>query len=176
MKFIKVEDDSKVNLSKFSELRGENIVLSKFSGIPSAKRAKLSRKSRNADARRVKCLSWSFSLVNRNDKMQGRKRGPKYKAMSKIILDFIQEAVFRQTSYQTWLLSNGAGVMYCRWCFLQAISGSTESQCSYATQPLVDKIIEKYWFLLSERDSKPEGNWRLAGEKQNVLRGNSKVI
>ena len=78
-------------LSKFNELRGENVVLSMYSGIPAAKRAKLSRKSNNAKARGAKCSSGSFFLVNRKDKMQVRKRGPKYKGMSKTITDFILE-------------------------------------------------------------------------------------
>ena len=39
--FETLEDTEKVNLSKCNKLRGKNVVLSAFCGVPSAKRAKL---------------------------------------------------------------------------------------------------------------------------------------
>ena len=68
-KYSKVEVSSKVNLSKFKHLVGDKVVLSKFCGVPSAKRAKLSKSSSNARARGEVSKSGWFTNVNVGDKM-----------------------------------------------------------------------------------------------------------
>ena len=80
-----------LQFSKFNPLRGDTIVLSKFCGIPAAKRAKLSRSSTNARARGEEALVGQFSLVRIDDKMQVKKREPKYPVMSKAITEFVLE-------------------------------------------------------------------------------------
>ena len=90
-KYSKVEVSSKVNLSKFKHLVGDKVVLSKFCGVPSAKRAKLSKSSSNARARGEVSKSGWFINVNVGDKMQVPGRRSKYPVMSKIITDFVLE-------------------------------------------------------------------------------------
>ena len=84
-----MEDNSKVDLSKYIELRGDNVVLSKFCGLHPSKRAKLANKSANARARGENSAIGSFTLLNENNKMQIRNRTPKYAEMYKEITEFI---------------------------------------------------------------------------------------
>ena len=84
-----VDDESTIDLSKYRELKGDTVVLSKFSGIPAAKRAKLSRRATHAEARGEKSVGGAFSILNRGDKMQVRLRKSKYQEMAKKVTDFI---------------------------------------------------------------------------------------
>ena len=87
--YMAIPDDSKINLSKFKPLRGDNVILSKFCGVPPSKRSKLARSSANAKARGEDSLVGHFTMVNIGDRMQVRNRGPKYPEMSKTVTDFI---------------------------------------------------------------------------------------
>ena len=90
-RFDFIGDDSRIDLTPFHDLRGDNIVISKFLNIPPAKRAKLARDARSAKERGEKAERGKFTIVNEGDKMQlkvsSRKR--KYREMSKSIMDFI---------------------------------------------------------------------------------------
>ena len=88
--FEGVDDKEQVNLSKFLPLRGKSVVLSKFCGVPPAKRAKLARKSAQAQARDEKSEVGNFTLVNKSVKNQYKARLSKYPAMVKKITDFVQ--------------------------------------------------------------------------------------
>ena len=90
-KFAHVDDNDKLNLSEFRCLRGENVVLSSFCGIPAAKRAKLAKKSKAADARGDVNPAGRFSILNKLDKRQEQLRAVKYPAMAKVITDYILE-------------------------------------------------------------------------------------
>ena len=84
-----MEDNSKVDFSRYFELRGENMVLSKLCGVPSAKRARLARNTSNPKARGEKPVMGSFSPVNHSDKMQARDRTAKFPEMCKMLTEFI---------------------------------------------------------------------------------------
>ena len=84
-----IPDESKIDLTKFKPLRGDNVTLSKFCGLPPSKRSRLARASANAKARGEESLVGKFTLVNLKDKMQVRNRGPKYPEMSKTVANFI---------------------------------------------------------------------------------------
>ena len=66
-------------------------MISKYSNIPAAKRAKLARDARSARERGEKPSKGKFTIVNKGTKMQlnvsSRKR--KYRAMSDSISNFI---------------------------------------------------------------------------------------
>ena len=79
----------KLRLTKFSELSGENVVLSKYCGIPAAKRARLAKKTKNALVRGETSVVGVFSSVKIPDKMQVRGRRVKYNIMCKKITDYI---------------------------------------------------------------------------------------
>ena len=81
--------NKKLKLSKFRELTGDNIVLSKYCGVPPAKRARLAKKTLNAAARGETSFVGVFSLVNESVKMQVGGRYLKYPEMSKRIQDYI---------------------------------------------------------------------------------------
>ena len=87
--FDHIEEDSKVELSKWKMLRSENVVLSKFCCIPTSKHAKLGRSSSNARAKGLKSVVESFSFVKMNDKLQVRKRSSKFPEMFKKISNFV---------------------------------------------------------------------------------------
>lgn len=87
--FDHIEENSKVDLSKWKMLRSENVVLSKFCGIPPSKRAKLGRSCSNARAKGVNSVVGSFSVVKMNDKLQLRNRSSKFPGMFKKISDFV---------------------------------------------------------------------------------------
>ena len=106
-KYSKIEDESTIDVTKYRELKGDNVILSKFCGLPPAKRAKLAKKSSQAKARGVKPIGGMFSLVNQGDKMQIKSRAPKYQEMPKSITEFILQGWYtgtpftRQGCYQT---------------------------------------------------------------------------
>ena len=79
VKYSMVEDESRIDLSKFRELNGDNVILSKFCGIPPARRARLSKRSANAQARGEKTLGGIVSIENKGDKMHVGLISPKYK-------------------------------------------------------------------------------------------------
>ena len=84
-----VADEPRIDLSKYRELKGDNVMLSKFCGIPAAKRAKLSKRTMHAQARGENSVGGIFSLVNSGDKIQVRMWSAKYREMAKIVKEFI---------------------------------------------------------------------------------------
>ena len=103
--FEDVDGTRKLKLSKFSTFSGKNVVLSRFCGVPPAKRSKLARKTLNAEARGEVPAVGNFSIVNRFDKMQLKGRPLKYPEMSRRITDYIMlgwhsgSPVSRQSCY-----------------------------------------------------------------------------
>ena len=91
-KYKHIPEESKVNLSKYKELRGENVVLSSFCGVPAAKRARLARKSANASARGEVSVAGVFTLVNKHCKKQIRDKYIKYPETAKHVTDYILQA------------------------------------------------------------------------------------
>ena len=87
--FKDVEDEEKVDLSKYQPLRGENVVLSAFCGIPASKRAKLARRSLASVARGQVSKIGRFSIVNQVDKRQEGSRIGKFAKMERYITDFV---------------------------------------------------------------------------------------
>ena len=88
-KYAHVNDGDKVDLERFRELRGKNVVLSAYCGVPAAKRAKLAKRSKAADARGVPNPAGSFTILNRLDKRQENLRAVKYPEMTKAITKYI---------------------------------------------------------------------------------------
>ena len=76
-----VDPEKKLKLSKFRQLRGDNIVLSKYCGVPPSKRAKLVRVCESATARGEVSSVGNFSIVYCDDKMQFVTWKLKYKSM-----------------------------------------------------------------------------------------------
>ena len=87
--FGEVDESKKLKLSKFRELRGDCVVLSRFCSVPSSKRAKLARKTSNAMARGESSEFGLFSIVNKRDKMQTRGRHIKYPEMTQKVIHYI---------------------------------------------------------------------------------------
>ena len=87
--FGEVDEIKKLKLSKFRELRGDCVVLSRFCSVPPAKRAKLAKKTGSAVARGEASIFGFFTIVNKKDKMQTRGRHIKYPEMTKKIIDYI---------------------------------------------------------------------------------------
>ena len=79
--FDGVYPDKKLKLSNFRQLRGDNIVLSKYCGVPPSKRAKLVRVCKSARARGEVSSVGNFSIVHCDDKMQFITWKLKYKSM-----------------------------------------------------------------------------------------------
>ena len=67
-RFDGVDPDKKLKLSKFRQLRDDNIVLSKYYGVPPSKRAKLVRVCESATARGEVSSVGNFSIVHCDDK------------------------------------------------------------------------------------------------------------
>ena len=82
-------DNEKLNLSRFSSLRGKKVVLSSLSGVAPSKRAKLARDSLSAEARGENSKTGEFTLVNKNTKRQYKGRAVKFSKMTKAITDFV---------------------------------------------------------------------------------------
>ena len=62
--FSHVEDDRKLKLTKFRELKGDCVVLTKYCDVPPAKRAKLARLTRCAKARGEMAAVGNFTIIN----------------------------------------------------------------------------------------------------------------
>ena len=89
-KFSNVDETRKLKLTKFRELAGDTVVLSKYCGVPPAKRSALARKADNASFRGETAPTGTFTLVNKTDKSQWtRGRKAKFPAMTRKIMDYI---------------------------------------------------------------------------------------
>ena len=92
-----LDNSEKVDLSRFRMLRGESVVLSMFSGVQPAKRAKLARSSWCALNRGQASKYGRYCNMNKNAKRRYRPRQKKFPVMTEKITEFVLEGWYSGT-------------------------------------------------------------------------------
>lgn len=92
-----LNDDERVDVSSYSDLRGKTVVLSKFSGVASAKRAKLAKVCKQAKARGEESKIGDYILIKKNTRRLCKPRPPKFATINNKMKDFIVQSSYSGT-------------------------------------------------------------------------------